>query len=59
MSEKIGNQYGFGAVYKVTLSSEKEIYVTQGDVKAEEHTVESKNEEGKNYYAGEEAAQTH
>ena len=51
--EEIGNQYGFGAVYKVTLSSEKEIYVTQGDVKAEEHTVESKSEEGKNYYAGE------
>ena len=47
------NDERFGAVYKVTLSSEKEIYVTQGDVKAEEHTVESKNEEGKNYYAGE------
>ena len=53
MSEKIGNQYGFGAIYKATLSSEKEIYVTQGDVKAEQHTAESRNEEGKNYYAGE------
>ena len=53
VSEGIGDAQGYGAIFKVTLSSGKEIYVTMGDAKDEAHTGESKANEGENFYAGE------
>lgn len=55
----MGDGQGFGAIFKVTLSSGKEIYVTLGDSKNPDHTAESRNAEGKDFYEGSgEAAHT-
>lgn len=52
IDESIGNSQGFGAIFKVTFSSEKEIFVTMGDLKAPADTQEAFINEGENFYAG-------
>ena len=53
MDEMMGDMQGYGAIFKVTFSSGKEIFVTMGDAKDPRNTEESKNLEGKDFYAGE------
>lgn len=48
----IGDDQGYGAIFKVTFYSGGEIYVTMGDLKAPKDTMESQNIEGENFYAG-------
>ncbi len=52
IEEKIGDEQGYGAIFRVTYDSGKEIFVTMGDLKAPSDTMESMQNEGKNYYAG-------
>ena len=53
IEEGKGNEQGYGAIFKVTLSSGKELFVTMGDLKDPAHTKESMEKEQENYYAGE------
>lgn len=48
----VGDAQGYGAIFKVTYDSGKEIFVTMGDLKDPLHTKESLQIEGKNFYAG-------
>lgn len=52
IEENMGNSQGYGAIFMVTYSSGKRIFVTMGDLKDPIHTQESFQNEGKNYYAG-------
>lgn len=52
IDEGIGDNQGYGAIYKVTFSSEKEIFVTMGDLKNPAHTQEALANEKENFYAG-------
>lgn len=52
VDEMMGDMQGYGAIFKVTFSSGKEIFVTMGDAKDPRNTEESKNLEGKDFYAG-------
>lgn len=52
IEENIGDSQGYGAIFMVTYSSGKRIFVTMGDLKNPIHTQESFQNEGKNYYAG-------
>lgn len=51
-SNGVGDCQGYGAIFKVTYTSGKEIYVTMGDLKDPIHTKTSMEQEGKNFYAG-------
>lgn len=52
VSNGVGDYQGYGAIFKVTYTSGKEIYVTMGDLKDPQHTKTAMEQEGKNYYAG-------
>lgn len=52
MDAGLGDIQGYGAIFKVTYDSGKEIFVTMGDLKDPLHTKESLQMEGENFYAG-------